>query len=263
MEIDAENDLSIFLSEISVLTTIGTREDPLAISVGGKFHAAAFDEDGNILDADFKFFLEVPEGDLDATPTSMKLWTLDMPLYINVQNGSLTIGDIAANGAILRASGDMTIGNVSLAVQTESYDVWAGGDLRIASITLDSIVSGDLRFVADGDLSVENGLTTFTPVTLQAGGDVYLRGQTSVQPSGHLTVLAGGDVYLDDLVSKHQTTIDASGDIIAGSTWVCGAAEMTAQGVFHRRKAPLPARVRAGGSRSAHHCRRGTSPSAN
>ena len=85
----------------------------------------------------------MPEGDLDATPTSMKLWTLDMPLYINVQNGSLTIGDIAANGAILRASGDMTIGNVSLAVQTESYDVWAGGDLRIASITLDSIVSGD------------------------------------------------------------------------------------------------------------------------
>ena len=236
VEIDAENDLSIFLSEISVLTTIGTREDPLAISVGGKFHAAAFDEDGNILDADFKFFLEVPEGDLDATPTNMELWTLDMPLYINVQNGSLTIGDIAANGAILRASGDMTIGNVSLAVQTESYDVWAGGDLRIASITLDSIVSGDLRFVADGDLSVENGLTTFTPVTLQAGGDVYLRGQTSVQPGGHLTVLAGGDVYLDDLVSKHQTTIDASGDIIAGSTWVCGAAEMTAQGVFTAEK---------------------------
>ena len=171
VEIDAENDLSIFLSEISVLTTIGTREDPLAISVGGKFRAAAFDEDGNILDADFKIFLEVPEGDLDATPTSMKLWTLDMPLYINVQNGSLTIGDIAANGAILRASGDMTIGNVSLATQTESYDVRAGGDLRIASITLNSIVSGDLNFVADGDLTVENGLTTFTPVTLQAGGD--------------------------------------------------------------------------------------------
>ena len=236
VEIDAENDLSIFLSEISVLTTIGTREDPLAISVGGKFHAAAFDEDGNILDADFKIFLEVPEGDLDATPTSMKLWTLDMPLYINVQNGSLTIGDIAANGAILRASGDMTIGNVSLATQTESYDVRAGGDLRIASITLNSIVSGDLNFAADGDLTVENGLTTFTPVTLQAGGDVYLRGQTSVQPGGHLTVLAGGDVYLDDLVSKHQTTIDVSGDIIAGSVWVCGAAEMTAQGVFTAEK---------------------------
>ena len=37
-------------------------------------------------------------------------------------------------------------------------------------------------------------------------------------------------------LSKHQTTIDASGDIIAGSTWVCGAAEMTAQGVFTAEK---------------------------
>ena len=54
----------------------------------------------------------------------------------------------------------MSIGNVSLATQTESYDVWAGGDLRIASITLDSVVSGDLRFSAGGVLTVENGLTT-------------------------------------------------------------------------------------------------------
>ena len=35
---------------------------------------------------------------------------------------------------------------------------------------------------------------------------------------------------MDDLKSKHQTTIDAQGDIIAGSIWVCGAAEITAQG---------------------------------
>ena len=77
VEIDAENDLSIYLSEISVLTSIGTQADPLAVSVGGKFLAAAFGETGAIIPADIKIFLEVPEGDLDATPTSMSCghWT--------------------------------------------------------------------------------------------------------------------------------------------------------------------------------------------